>query len=118
MLYPFYKGNVWLSTQCNVILISSWIIGSLLSSVSFYNTTTISFQWENETYYDCRGAELDEHWTKVYTTSIFILTFALPLIIQTYSYGAIGRKLITDRLRNNELPLRRNTLNNGTAKVN
>jgi len=81
------------------------------------HTTTVPFKWNNTTYYDCRGAEMDEFKSKLYNTSVFVMTFALPLLIQSFAYGSIGRKLMSDQLINNKLPLRRNTQDRDRVKV-
>ena len=74
------------------------------------HTKTVPFEWDNGViYYDCRASEMEELPSKIYNISVFILTFALPLLIQTFSYGSIGRKLMRDKCINNKLPLRRNS---------
>ncbi len=111
------KRNQWFSRKCHIILSIGWLFGGVVGQIAMVHTTTVSFQWNNITYYDCRGAEMDEITSKIYMTSVFILTFALPLLIQIYSYTSIGRKLLRQKLINNELTLRKSTQDTDTAKV-
>lgn len=46
---------------------------------------------------------------KIYNTFVFVVTFALPLLIQTFSYASIGRELLRDNSINDKLALRRNS---------
>ncbi|CAG2115829.1 unnamed protein product [Medioppia subpectinata] len=117
ILCPLSNKNQWFTGRCHIVLIIGWILGGILGHVAMWNcvsemlihTTTEAFIWNNTTYYDCRGAEMDELTSKIYNTSVFILTFAFPLLIQTFSYASIGRKLLRDKIINNKLALRRNS---------
>ncbi len=117
ILYPLPNKSRWFSRKCHIILSIGWLFGGVVGYVSMAHTTTVPFQWNSITYYDCRSTEMDELTDKIYMTSVFILTFALPLFIQIYCYISIGRKLLRDKLINNKLPLRRSTQDNDRAKV-
>jgi hypothetical protein len=80
ILYPLSKKNQWFSRKCHIILSIGWLFGGVLGHVAMVHTTTVPFQWNNTTYYDCRGAEMDELESKIYSTVVFVLTFALPLV--------------------------------------
>ena len=48
------------------------------------------------TYLECMHWETREVWeNQLYVTSLFVLTFVLPMAFLTVSYGAIGRRLLT-----------------------
>lgn len=47
------------------------------------------------TYLDCMHWDTREVWeNQLYVTSLFVLTFVLPMAFLTVSYGAIGRRLL------------------------
>ncbi|CAG2165244.1 unnamed protein product [Oppiella nova] len=94
-------GSLSYSTDRRVFQLGSDsdIEGKLLARFTIH-TTTVPFIWNNTTYYDCRGAEMDGLMSQIYNTSVFMLTFAFPLLIQTFSYFSIGRKLLKDKVIN------------------
>jgi hypothetical protein len=102
------------------------------------HTTTLPFIWDNQTYYDCRGAEMDEFESKIYNTLLFVLTFALPFVslvllriffillinlfsnfqvIQAFCYLSVGKKLLTEELINNKIRLRKSIQDQSKTKV-
>ncbi|XP_054157241.1 trissin receptor-like [Oppia nitens] len=109
ILFPLSNNNQWFTSRCHIVLTLGWILGGILGHVAMKFTTTIPFRWNNQTYYDCRLEGMDYLWEQIYNTSVFILTFAIPLLIQSYSYASIGRKLLKDKVINNRLALRRNS---------
>ena len=113
---PLSNKNQWIITRCNLILILGWLIGSVLASITIGNTSTFPFSWENQTFYDCR-VELNEEWSKIYTTFSFIITFAIPLIIQLFAYVSIGNKLIQEKTSNDKSHLRKSVQQSDTTKV-
>ena len=88
------------------------MIGFILASVLLEKTSTFPFSWENQTFYDCR-AELSDQWAKIYMTSNFIITFAIPLIIQVFVYVSIGSQLLKEK----QLNLRKSIQQSDTRKV-
>lgn len=89
-----------------------WMIGFILASVLLEKTSTFPFSWENQTFYDCR-AELSDQWAKIYMASNFIITFAIPLIIQVFVYVSIGSQLLKEK----QLSLRKSIQQSDTRKV-
>ncbi|CAG2111770.1 unnamed protein product [Medioppia subpectinata] len=91
-MYPFGTSR-WSKSLGPFIVCIIWLLGVALGSVIWYNSTAEPFQVSNQTYYDCR-----ETWSvesgRAYTLAIFAITFALPLCILTYVYGAVGYKMI------------------------
>lgn len=72
-----------------------WLFGSTLASFSIQNTKVVAFKYANQTFYDCANwVNVAEQDMQVYVTLSFVLTFVLPIIFLTISYGAIGRRLM------------------------
>ncbi len=80
ILCPHSNKNQWFTGRSHIILSFGWILGCVLGHLAMVHTTTVPFIWDNQTFYDCRGAEMDEFETKIYNTLLFVLTFALPLV--------------------------------------
>ncbi|CAG2172497.1 unnamed protein product [Oppiella nova] len=91
-MYPFGTSR-WSKSLGPFIVCIIWILGVALGSVIWYNSVAEPFQVANQTYYDCRET-WSEHSGRMYTLAIFTITFALPLCILTYVYGAVGYKMI------------------------
>lgn len=55
----------------------------------------MAFKYDSKTYYDCANwVDVAERDMQIYVTLSFVLTFVLPIIFLTISYGAIGRRLM------------------------
>ncbi|KAH9424505.1 hypothetical protein DERP_004690 [Dermatophagoides pteronyssinus] len=94
-LHPLSSANTWLRSHGNLVLQLSWIFGSILASFSIQNTRVVAFNYNSQTYYDCANwVDVAERDMQIYVTLSFVLTFVLPIIFLTISYGAIGRRLM------------------------
>jgi len=94
-LHPLSSANTWLRSHCNLVLMMGWIMGSLLASISGQNVRVVEFVYRNETFNDCKHwVGLSEQEMKIYISTSFVLTFVLPMTFLTFSYGAIGRRLL------------------------
>lgn len=90
-LHPISATNTWLRSHCNFVLQSGWILG-ILHALSYWDTTkVVEFKHDNVTYMDCSHDSDGQIQTRM--TISFVLTFILPMIFLTFSYGAIGRRL-------------------------
>ncbi|UXI19206.1 39S ribosomal protein [Sarcoptes scabiei] len=94
-LHPLSSANTWLRSHGNLVLQLGWLFGSTLASFSIQNTKVVAFKYANQTFYDCANwVNVAEQDMQVYVTLSFVLTFVLPIIFLTISYGAIGRRLM------------------------
>lgn len=100
-LHPLSSANIWIRSNYNVVLLLGWLFGALIATfcsmdvvvgekVHLDPATGSSF-----TYLDCMHWDTREVWeNQLYVTSLFVLTFLLPMAFLTVSYGAIGRRLL------------------------
>ncbi|XP_054157023.1 RYamide receptor-like [Oppia nitens] len=99
IMYPFGTSR-WSKSLGPYIVSAIWLLGIGLGSVTWFNSVAEPFVVNNETYYDCR-----ETWTeqgkRTYTLNIFMITFALPLLVLSYVYGAVGYKMIRHSMPGN-----------------
>lgn len=99
-LHPFSRLHRWLETRTHIMLVLTWIFGSIYAYIPFENTHTREFVHDNETYYECSyDNDLSLVKRRLFMTSNFVLTFLLPLIVLICTYSAIMRKLISDQKR-------------------
>ncbi|KAI1291842.1 putative G-protein coupled receptor 83 [Halotydeus destructor] len=71
-----------------------WMAAIALASVQLIHSKAEKMMYGNNTiYYDCREIWPDDASEKIYTMTVFIITFALPMIILTYTYASIGYKM-------------------------
>ena len=103
-LHPFSSTHRWLVSHTHLMLIFTWVFGSIYAFIPYENTYTRSFMYENKTYYECSyDNELSQLKRRFFMTSNFLLTFLLPLIVLIASYSAIMRKLMNDQRRSNPM---------------
>ncbi|XP_054156931.1 substance-P receptor-like isoform X2 [Oppia nitens] len=92
IIYPLASSRLTKSFGTVIVLII-WFLAIGLGSISFFNSMAEPFEWANSTYYDCK-----ETWTletaRAFTLGIFIITFALPILILTFAYGSVGLKML------------------------
>ena len=113
-LHPLSIGNTWFRSHCHLVLLVGWLFGSIFSSIIIEHTKAVSFDYKNETMYDCRhDVNWDEHQLKIYIGVSVVFTFLLPMILISISYGAIGKKLLNCPFVRN-----RSTGNNSFEKRN
>ncbi len=116
---PFNRRNL-ICKNTNKILLLIWIFGSLYAYCGSNDLKTIPFKppklynqsdaqvLRNTTWYVCSSGKTI--WTtRMFMTTNFVLTFALPLIIITVCHLMIARKLIMNRSAEKEKSLRRNS---------
>ncbi len=70
-----------------------WILGCLISCITLTHCEIREFKWKEENYYDCRFVYDNENTQKAYVLLLFILTFMLPLLLQTTFYLSIALKI-------------------------
>lgn len=97
---PFVK-NIWSKSFAPIVVSLTWLLGFILSLVIWFFSeatpliTINSADNGNITYYDCRenwGSMTNE---QIYTMTLFLIVFAIPLLILIYVYGSITAKLWT-----------------------
>lgn len=94
-MHPLSSANTWLRSHGNLVLQLGWLFGSIFASFSIQNTSVVPFNYDNQTYYYCENwVGVAERDMQIYVTLSFVLTFLLPIIFLTISYGAIGRRLM------------------------
>ncbi|XP_015904993.3 substance-P receptor-like [Parasteatoda tepidariorum] len=75
-----------------LIVLMIWICSFTLSSFQLIHGKAEKFLVGGQEVYDCNEV-WDELEGKVYTSVVFILTFMVPMIILSYTYGSIGCKM-------------------------
>ncbi|KAJ6222629.1 hypothetical protein RDWZM_001174 [Blomia tropicalis] len=97
---PFVK-NIWSKSFAPIVVSLTWLLGFILSLVIWFFSeatpliTINSADNGNITFYDCRenwGSMTNE---QIYTMTLFLIVFAIPLLILIYVYGSITAKLWT-----------------------
>lgn len=92
-MYPLSSSR-WTKSRGALTIGFIWTLAIALSSVQLLHSEAIETAYGNgTTYFDCREVWPDEYSEKMYTMAIFIITFALPMIILTYTYASIGWKM-------------------------
>ncbi|XP_054156869.1 RYamide receptor-like [Oppia nitens] len=87
---PLDTGN-WLKNFPRVTIAAIWFAALCICLVTYFNSEAVEFVWPatNQTYYDCR-----ETWTdragKVYTISMFVITFAAPVLVMVFVYSCMA----------------------------
>lgn len=99
-----------------VIVAIIWILGLMLGFVIWYNSAAVPFQFGNETYYECKESWSEES-GKMYTSVIFVITFALPMLILTYVYGSVAWKMLRHSAPGNADPARDEAQQQAKIKV-
>lgn len=78
---------------------------------------TLPFGWGGQTYYDCRPPTWSPFSQKIYQSLFFLFGFVIPFLFQSFSYGSISKKLLTEKMVDGiRMPLRKNK-ERDTAKV-
>lgn len=82
------------------MLIIGWIFGIFLAFIQWLHSDTVAFEYRGNTFIDCR-----EKWGplegKLFTVSLFLITFLLPLLILAHTSFAIGLKIFFYKPPNN-----------------
>lgn len=90
IIYPLYSQRY--NHSFGPITISIiWLFGFLLGLFQWTNTKATPFLIANETNYDCK--EISSDHSQFFTIIIFIITFALPMTILSFTYASIGVKI-------------------------
>ncbi|XP_075585350.1 uncharacterized protein LOC124494818 isoform X3 [Dermatophagoides farinae] len=90
IIYPLYSQRYNRSFGPVTISII-WLFGFLLGLFQWNNTKATPFLIANETNYDCK--EISSDHSQFFTIIIFIITFALPMSILSFTYASIGVKI-------------------------
>ncbi|CAG2178488.1 unnamed protein product, partial [Oppiella nova] len=116
IIYPLASARLT-KTFGTVIIIIIWALAIGLGSISWYNSVAEPFQFANKTLYDCK-----ETWSmdtaRTFTLAIFIITFALPILVLTYAYGSVGLKMLRHTIPGNADLVRDEAQNSAKIKVN
>ncbi|XP_054712690.1 neuropeptide Y receptor type 5-like [Uloborus diversus] len=90
IMYPLSLR--WTKSRGPVIMTVIWGSAIGLSSFQFIHGKAEKFTVRGYEFYDCTEVweELDG---KVYTASVFIITFILPMLVLTFTYSSIGWKM-------------------------
>ena len=97
--HPFKRNFTCTTSTAVTIILVLWILGFLLS-LPFLMMTNL----EDALFYDgtpihvCR-TRVDTFWRKTYIICVFILFFALPVLILMFSYTRIVKQLISESLK-------------------
>lgn len=89
---PFIK-SLWSRSVAPIIVALTWLIGFLLSLVIWFSSKAEELVVGNVTYYDCRENWANPHQEQIYTVTLFLVVFAIPLLILIYVYGSISLTL-------------------------
>ncbi|GAB6027802.1 hypothetical protein CHUAL_002032 [Chamberlinius hualienensis] len=69
-----------------------WGMAIMLSGTVLVHGKAKLFQWDNATYHECLD-DWPSTWGETYTVIMFIVTFALPLTILSFTYSSIAYKM-------------------------
>ena len=100
-MHPLNSSNWWKNFPRITILLV-WVSGIGLSSITYFNSEAIEFEFKNQTYYDCRET-WDEVGMKIYTVSMFMITYAIPVSMLVFLYSRMAYA-VTHRQFNDNLP--------------
>ena len=73
------------------------------------NIMTMEFVWENKTFMDCRSHYSNPTAVQLFSISAFFVNFVIPLIIQTYCYASIGKRITEKNVHKTGELLRRSS---------
>lgn len=90
-MYPLLSNQYSRTFGLTTILII-WLCGITLGIVQWANTKATAFLIANEINYDCKEVWSPDE-SRVYTISLLIITFALPMSILSYAYGSVALKI-------------------------
>ncbi|UXI23191.1 hypothetical protein NH340_JMT09134 [Sarcoptes scabiei] len=102
--FPLSNQNKWLTNRSQYILLISWILGIIWASIP--QTKIVQFNWENQIKLDCKPDD-QLYTSRWYLFLSIMITFGLPLIIQSLCYISIIRTLLDqDYLRSTKTSLK------------
>ena len=96
--HPFKRGSSCTAGDAAKLILVLWVLGFLFS-LPFLIMTDL----EDALFYDgtpihvCR-TRVDTFWRKLYVICVFIMFFALPLLILVFTYARIVKQLISESL--------------------
>jgi predicted membrane protein len=91
VIYPL-KHCWWKKTNTTFIICFIWILSLLTASPLLYYTRAVPFNYSGLALYDCREEWEGQLNSRIYTITIFIITFIIPFTALTFLYGSIGIK--------------------------
>ncbi|XP_055350478.1 RYamide receptor-like [Paramacrobiotus metropolitanus] len=72
------------------VVVSIWIFALLLSSVQLAVVRCMKFIHNGQVYKDCQEAWPSEEYRKMYTVTVALLTYVIPLSLLIYTYIRVG----------------------------
>ncbi|CAG2172698.1 unnamed protein product, partial [Oppiella nova] len=115
ILHPLRQSG-FVETRGVYILAGIWIVGALVSMPNAITTRTSTFKYNSEIYMDCREEWGNGNGGEIYSTALFLFTFALPLFALIFIYGSIGYTILTRKPVGESQQLA-NTRNIGSIKA-
>ncbi|CAG2111905.1 unnamed protein product, partial [Medioppia subpectinata] len=94
ILHPLRQSG-FVETRGVYILATIWLFGILVSLPNFIMTHTFTFRYKSQVYLDCREEWGEGTGGEIYSTTLFLFTFALPLFALIFIYGSIGYTILT-----------------------
>lgn len=97
--HPFKRNIICTRKATMKFILVIWLLGFILCSPFLIMTDV-----ENALFYDgtpilvCR-TRVDTFWRKLYIIFVFVMFFALPIFILTFTYTRIVKRLISDSLK-------------------
>ena len=93
-IHPLSAQCHWIQSHNRALLAVSWLVGGAYAYIPIANTYTTKFFVEDRAYYQCNYDNGISELKRAFFTAInFVLTFAIPLAIMTFSYLSIMHKL-------------------------
>ncbi|XP_054166202.1 G-protein coupled receptor 83-like [Oppia nitens] len=93
ILHPL-RHTGFVETKGVLILALIWLVGALLAMPNMLTMRTTTFKYNSEILLDCR-----EEWGgsggEIYSITLLLVTFALPLCGLIFIYGSIGYTILT-----------------------
>ncbi|XP_042899013.1 RYamide receptor [Parasteatoda tepidariorum] len=90
IIYPL--SGRWTKVRGRMIIFLIWLCSIALSSFQLVHGKAERFLVGGQEVYDCNEI-WDELDGKVYTSVVFFLTFLVPMLILSYTYGSIGVRM-------------------------
>ncbi|RWS30812.1 putative G-protein coupled receptor 83-like protein, partial [Leptotrombidium deliense] len=92
IMYPLTSSR-WTKSYALITVGAIWILGISLASVQLIHSKAEEIVYKNVSYYDCHEVWPNQFIEKLYTMAIFVITFALPMLVLSFTYASIGWKM-------------------------
>lgn len=106
-MYPLQRSISWVKQHRTLILILVWTLGTLIGMSQLAVSETSTFVHDHQRYTSC-----GERWPpeslagQLYTLFIFVLTFALPMLVLCVVYTTMGCRLLRHKVPGERTQLR------------